>query len=113
DNPTILSRVSCTLLAPLSFEVCRLPFCGVATIHYSLAISEEARDQLRGLPKELRKRIGERMTDLQNNLAGDVKKLAVAEKKYRLRVGSYRVLFRLEGNQISVYAVKDRKEAYE
>ena len=29
------------------------------------------------------------------------------------RVGSYRVLFRLEGNQISVCAVKDRKEAYE
>ena len=85
----------------------------MATVHYSLAISEEARDQLRALPKEWRKRIGQRMNDLQNGLAGDVKKLAAAEKKYRLRVGSYRVLFRLEGSQISVYAVKDRKEAYE
>ena len=53
------------------------------------------------------------MNELQNGLAGDVKKLAAAEKKYRLRVSSYRVLFRLEGSQISVYAVKDRKEAYE
>jgi mRNA interferase RelE/StbE len=68
---------------------------------------------LRALPKEWRKRIGERLNALQNNLADDVKKLAAAEKKYRLRVGSYRALFRLEGNQISVYAVKDRKEAYE
>lgn len=84
----------------------------MATVHYSLAISEEARDQLRRLPKEWRKRIGAKINELQNNLAGDVKKLVAAEKKYRLRVGSYRVLFRLEGSQISVYAVKDRKEAY-
>jgi len=85
----------------------------MAIVHYSLALSEEALEQLRGLPKEWRKRIGERMNELQTNLAGDVKKLTATDKKYRLRVGSYRVLFRLEGSQISVYAVKDRKEAYE
>jgi len=94
-------------------ESSRLLFSRVAIIRYSLAITEEARDQLRALPSDWRKRIGERMNQLQNGLAGDVKKLAAAEKKYRLRVGSYRVLFRLEGSQISVYAVKDRKEAYE
>ena len=85
----------------------------MATVRYSLAISEEAREQLRALPKDSRRRIGKRLEELQNNLAGDVKKLTAAEKKYRLRVANYRVLFRLEGNQISVYAVKDRKEAYE
>lgn len=46
----------------------------MANVHYTLAISEEARDQLRALPKEWRKRIGDRLTALQNNLAGDVKK---------------------------------------
>jgi mRNA interferase RelE/StbE len=85
----------------------------MADIRYSLAISEEALHQLRALPRESRQRIGARLNELQNNLAGDVKKLAAAEKKYRLRVGDYRILFRLEGNQISVYAVKDRKDAYE
>jgi len=85
----------------------------MANIRYSLALSEEARDQLRALPKEWRQRIGARLNELQNELAGDVKKLAAAEKKYRLRVGNYRILFCLEGNQISVYAVKDRKDAYE
>ncbi|MCI0541894.1 MAG: hypothetical protein L0Z50_42400 [Verrucomicrobiales bacterium] len=53
------------------------------------------------------------MTGLRDNLSGDVKKLAATEKKYRLRVGDYRVLFRLEGSQISVYSVKDRKGDYE
>jgi mRNA interferase RelE/StbE len=80
---------------------------------YSLGISEEARDQLRALPKDLRRRIGERLAALQDDFGGDVKKLTASENKYRLRVGQFRVLFRLEGRQIVVYAVKDRKEAYE
>jgi len=42
-----------------------------------------------------------------------VKKLSGKEDKYRLRVGDFRVLFMLTGRQILVYAVKDRKEAYE
>ena len=85
----------------------------MADIHCTLSISEEALDQLRALPREQRRRIGARLTRLQANLSGDVKKLTAKERKYRLRVGDYRVLFRLEGRRISVYAVKDRKEAYE
>jgi mRNA-degrading endonuclease RelE of RelBE toxin-antitoxin system len=50
---------------------------------------------------------------LEVDFAGDIKKLAGKENKYRLRVGNYRVLFRFAGNQIQVYSVKDRKEAYE
>lgn len=82
-------------------------------MEYRLALSEEARGQLRELPKDRRRQIGERLTRLQGNLAGDVKKLNAAGNKYRLRVGKYRVLFRLEGDLIGVYSVKDRKEAYE
>ena len=80
---------------------------------YQLGLSAEAREQLRELPKGRRRQIGERLTLLQNNLSGDVKKLSAAENKYRLRVGKYRVLFRLEGRLIAVYSVKDRKDAYE
>ena len=82
-------------------------------MRYALYISEEARDHLRALPKPIRKTIGRRLDALQNNLSGDVKKLTGREHKYRLRVGSYRVLFQLEGSTIFVYAVKQRKEAYE
>jgi mRNA interferase RelE/StbE len=82
-------------------------------MRYGLLISEEARDQLRALPKALRRNIGQRLDALQNGLSGDVKKLTAREHKYRLRVGSYRVLFQLEGSSIFVYAVKHRKEAYE
>jgi len=81
--------------------------------NFELFLSDEALAQLRALPKELRQRIGARLNDLETRFQGDLKKLVGAENKYRLRVGNHRVLFRLAGSQIQVYAVKDRKEAYE
>lgn len=85
----------------------------MAGANFELSISDEALEQLRALPKELRKRIGARLTALETGFQGDIKKLIGAKDKYRLRVGDRRVLFRLVGKQIQVYAVKDRKEAYE
>jgi mRNA interferase RelE/StbE len=82
-------------------------------MRYRLEIKEEARQQLRALDKEHRRNIGWRLDALQTDLAGDVKKLSARTHEYRLRVGNFRVLFLLEGDLISVYAVKDRKEAYE
>jgi len=82
-------------------------------VRYRLLISEKARQQLRALEKPIRRNIGYRMELMRDDLQGDVKKLEAKSNRYRLRVGSHRILFTLEGGQIAVYAVKDRKEAYE
>lgn len=79
---------------------------------YQLNISDEALVQLRALPWEQRRLIGQRLDALQHGLHGDVKKLAGHAGKYRLRVGAYRVLFTLEKDLIFVHLVKDRKDAY-
>jgi len=81
-------------------------------VRYELKFSGDAREQLRALPKAIRQRIGVNLTRMQTDLFGDVKKLTGPESVYRLRVGSYRVLFRLERNAIAVYAVRDRRDAY-
>ena len=81
-------------------------------MQYRLEIKEEARQQLRTLPKEQRRHIGRRIDRLQENLSGDVKKLTARTQEYRLRIGRLRVLFTLEKNLITVYSVKDRKQAY-
>jgi mRNA interferase RelE/StbE len=80
---------------------------------YNLSISQAAIEQLRALPKDLRRQIGYRIEGLCEDLQGNVKKLKGPPPRYRLRVGGYRVLFTLAAEQIEVYAVKDRKEAYE
>ena len=46
-----------------------------------------------------------------NDLTGDVKKLKGSQRKYRLRVGDYRVLFELQSNRV-IYDVGDRKDIY-
>jgi len=53
------------------------------------------------------------MEAMRDDLRGDVLKLKAKGDRYRMRVGTYRVLFVLAGDLIQVYAVKDRKEAYE
>lgn len=82
------------------------------SVRYRLQITEEALAQLRALAKEQRQRIGQRLDALQTDLQGDVKKLAGQAGKYRLRVGSHRILFTLEKDLIFVHLVKDRKDAY-
>ena len=80
---------------------------------YKIAISEKARRELRQLPKELRRNIGYRIELMREGLQGDVKKLKDQANRYRLRVGSYRIMFALAGEMIQIYAVRDRKAAYE
>ena len=82
-------------------------------MRYRIEISEKAREQLRVLPKEMRRNIGQRMETMRDDLRCDVLKLRDKGNRYRLRIGTFRVLFVLAGDMIQVYAVKDRKEAYE
>ena len=83
-----------------------------ARMRYRLEITHEALAQLRALPKETRRHIGKRLDALQTDLQGDVKKLAGQAGKYRLRVGSHRVLFTLEKDRLVVHVVKNRQDAY-
>jgi mRNA interferase RelE/StbE len=82
-------------------------------VAYALFISEEVREQLRSLPEELRRHLGYRIHLLQQDFTGDIKKLEGSRNHYRLRVGGYRILFRMDTNILEVYAVKQRKDAYE
>jgi mRNA-degrading endonuclease RelE of RelBE toxin-antitoxin system len=54
-------------------------------MRYRLEIKEEARRQLRALPKEQRRNIGGRLDALQNDLVGNIKKLTGRTQEYRLR----------------------------
>ncbi len=52
------------------------------------------------------------MEKLENDLAGDVKRLTDFTPEYRLRIGDYRVLFEIEEqNIIVVYRVRHGREA--
>lgn len=59
-----------------------------------------------------RNRVLSKIEGLENDLAGDVKRLTNFTPEYRLRVGDYRVLFELEAERVIIYRIKHRKDAY-
>ena len=79
---------------------------------YDIEIKLEAMAFLRSLPAEVRRDIGFRLHQLQQDFSGDVTKLRGSKNEYRLRVGNQRVLFQLVSSRIIVYAVGDRKDIY-
>jgi mRNA-degrading endonuclease RelE of RelBE toxin-antitoxin system len=82
-------------------------------MRYQVEFLPVALAQLRALPRDARRLIGGKIDRVQDDLAGDVKKLKGSKYKYRLRAGNYRALFELEGATIVVYDVGDRKDIYE
>lgn len=67
---------------------------------------------LGALERQTARRVSEKIRGLENNLAGDVKRLTNFTPEYRLRVGDYRVLFEIEGDRVITYRIKQRGDAY-
>ena len=66
-------------------------------MNYQIVFKPRALKDLSRLRESDRRRAMARVEGLQDNLAGDVKKLTNFTPEYRLRVGDYRVLFEIEG----------------
>ena len=67
---------------------------------------------LRSLPKEEAARIAAKLGELEQGLAGDIKRLTNFTPEYRLRIGNYRVLFEVEEGTVVVYRVMHRRHVY-
>ena len=80
---------------------------------YGIEFKPKAVKDLQCLPKQMQARILEKIQLMENDLAGDVKKLTNFTPEYRLRVSNYRVLFEIEDNNIVIYRVKPRDKAYQ
>jgi len=72
-------------------------------MRYSIEIRPVAVKDLRAIGTERSRQILERIRALEDDLAGDVKRLAHFDAGYRLRVGEYRVLFDVERDRVMAY----------
>jgi len=84
--------------------------------HYDVFLERRAAKQLQRLDESSKRRMIEALRELsERGLAArlDLKKLKGYESQYRLRVGSYRILFEFQKPRtIIVYAILPRKTAY-
>jgi mRNA interferase RelE/StbE len=80
---------------------------------YAVDLKPKAARDLKRMQKADATRVVEALERLQDDLAGNVKRLANFTPEYRLRVGHFRALFEIEdGARIVVYRVVHRREAY-
>lgn len=79
---------------------------------YLIELRPKAAKDLRSLDRTTAERITKAIRALENDLAGDVKKLKDFDPAYRLRVGEYRVLFDVVSDQIEIYRIRHRSEVY-
>ncbi len=79
---------------------------------YEIEFKPRAAKDLRVIDTIDARRILAKVRAMENDLAGDVKRLTNFEPQYRLRVGNYRVLFNIENDLITIYRIKHRREAY-
>jgi len=79
---------------------------------YQTLLKPKAVKDLKDIPKSDAKKIVSKIKEMENNLHGDIKRLTNHTPEYRLRVGNWRVLFEIESNNIVIYRIKHRREAY-
>ena len=79
---------------------------------FKIEFKPRAAKDLRLINADDGRRILAKVRAMENDLAGDVKRLTDFEPQYRLRVGNYRVLFSVENDNIIIYRIKHRREAY-
>ena len=79
---------------------------------YTVELKPRAIKDLKALSVADRTRLIERMENLENDLAGDVKRLTNLTPDFRLRVGKYRILFEVDSDRVIIYRVIHRRDAY-
>jgi mRNA interferase RelE/StbE len=81
-------------------------------MRYQIVFKPRALKDLKSIDRNEARRVVDRIEAMQADLAGDVKRLTNFTPEYRLRVGTYRVLFELEGQKVVIYRIRHRKDAY-
>ena len=78
-----------------------------------VVIMPSAERDLKTMDAVAAQRVAEKLRKIttEGQIVGDVKRLVGQPPRFRLRVGDYRVLFRLELDTMKVYRIVHRREA--
>lgn len=79
---------------------------------HNVSLTKSAKEELRGIPEPFNRQIAGKLRSLKDNpFSQGVKKLKGADA-YRIRSGDFRILYTVNGNEVVVYAIGNRKDIY-
>jgi mRNA interferase RelE/StbE len=82
---------------------------------YSISLKPSVEKDMQGLPAGMISRVMQHVESLASNpFPPGVIKLAAAERLYRVRVGSYRIVYEVNAatTHITVHYIRHRREVY-
>ena len=79
---------------------------------YSVSIAETAAQDLKDMPRNFADSITRKIAAMKNGIPGSVKPLRDMDYGFRLRLGHYRILFDVQGEQITIQRILHRRHAY-
>lgn len=82
-------------------------------MNYAVTYTKQAEAELLGFPAKIQRQLVTKIARLRHGFTGDIKKLQATDNVYRLRSGSFRILFEVEGSAVVIRTIRDRKAAYE
>ena len=84
-------------------------------VNYKIEIKKSATKEIAKLPKNILKRILNKIQSLSSDPRPNGCKKLTADEKYRVRVGDHRILYSIEDEKLIVYVVKvgHRKKVYD
>jgi len=83
--------------------------------NYKIEIKKSATKEIAKLPKNILKRILNKIQSLSSDPRPNGCKKLTADEKYRVRVGNHRILYSIEDEKLVIYVVKvgHRKKVYD
>jgi mRNA interferase RelE/StbE len=78
-----------------------------------VAVTQKALKQLKKLPKFVQLLVTERLKKLRLDIFFGIERLTGYNDVYRLRVGDYRIVYKIVGKKAFVILIGHRKEIYE
>ncbi len=79
---------------------------------YRITLADRARKDLGKLPHDVAARMLRKLASQADGSTSDVKRLTNHTPEYRLRVGDYRILFEIDGDELVVHRIGHRRDIY-
>lgn len=79
---------------------------------HSVILKTSARKELEALPEKFQRQVVDTLKAIAANPIGPPVKKLKSGAGYRARSGDYRILYTVEGDKVTIYAIGHRKDVY-
>jgi mRNA interferase RelE/StbE len=74
---------------------------------YKVFFKKSVEKDFKGIPKKILRKILEKIHNLQDDPRPIGSEKITGQERYRIRIGTYRIVYSIQDNELSIWVVKD------